>query len=76
MLRKNDGSLQGSVGIEFDTVVRNTHTHGQLISTTKVLRRIEIQASEWQWKDSCNSNLYLISFQGQSRDSKRIDLPL
>lgn len=26
MLRKNDGSLQGSVGIEFDTVVRNTHT--------------------------------------------------
>lgn len=26
MLRKNDGPLQGSVGIEFDTIVRNSYT--------------------------------------------------
>ena len=26
MLRKNDGTQQGSIGIKFDTVVRNTYT--------------------------------------------------
>lgn len=26
MLRKNDGPLQGSVGIDFDTIVRNSYT--------------------------------------------------